>query len=245
MTICRLSLMLALLTTPDGVYEEDDTGDDRPRAVHPKMSRDLRQDTNTVLRDVRLHPDGSVASFTTTGAQAARDVPWSLVRLVLPDLAEQGERVTATLVAVPPETSRSAQPVPLGRDGALSLRRLTGTPVVDAHGDGVGVLRGALIDLPLGTAIAIAIEFGRRDGGGTRVIAIPWDGLDLNAAVRTGRAILDESLLPWIRTAPRLDANLPAGGTPGAEARKTGAPGLGIEAPSTPDELFADWSDPR
>ncbi len=240
MTLRRISLTLALLTAPAWADDLDDLDDSTRGSARAPALEQAAGRAPAALEDVLFRPDGSIESVTAASGGPARRVPWTLVRLVLPDVASADRDEPPTRVEVAP---RPAAHVATSRGDAralVSLRSLTGISVADASGAAIGLVRGALVSVHAGQAPALVVDLRPQDGSAPRSVAVPWSMLDVVDAARSGIARIEDEDARWLHAAPGLEDELARSG------RALDRPlSPRLDGRESPDPLFDAWSDPR
>jgi sporulation protein YlmC with PRC-barrel domain len=99
---------------------------------------------------------------------------------------------------LPAEGHHSAGPGPEVMDAAT----LNGDNVVNAAGDGLGKIEAIMLDVTSGRIAYAVLSFGGIFGMGTKLFAIPWSALTLEAADK--RFMLDASK-EQLENAPGFD----------------------------------------
>lgn len=105
---------------------------------------------------------------------------------------------TGGAAIVPGDASRSSGPGPEIMDAAT----LKGDSVVNAAGDDLGKIEAIMLDVTSGRIAYAVLSFGGFLGMGTKLFAIPWTALTLDAAEK--RFVLDVSK-ERLESAPGFD----------------------------------------
>ncbi len=156
----RIALAITLIT--GSVQAEDAVPWDSPECEDSDVDDDLV-----------VHADGSIED-------------WALMRLVLPDLADD--------VGSPEWIETPIRP---GSPDRLSLSTLGGRAVSGQSGEAIGVVCGCLVNPSTGRVLALDVDLGPSLRGESRRVALPWASL----AIEGGRirCVGDDG---WIRAAP-------------------------------------------
>ncbi len=210
MALRRLTLAIALLT--GGAQAQDRAGgpalEGREGPVSPGDEDEAAPDDPRAIDGLLVRPDGTVAGAVARAAP--RFVPWSVVRLVLPDLDASGAPDPAEPIWI--DLLPRGDHVPGAHDAdarGWPLRALAGAAVLGRDGEVLGVVRACRIGPACGRLLALALEVAPWLRGEADHVEIPWSNV---RPVPTGgpALVLHSDVDPdWIRLAPAVDRRAP------------------------------------